>query len=113
MVCGGALEAIALGGAIAAGRLGMRNVGVSVVLSMLASLAVLGGCHAAEDDPAGQAEELADPVRRQHAISNIRNIYADALAKNGGDRASAPVRSVADATVEKLAQTYVEHPEDS
>ena len=35
-------------------------------------IAALGfGCHAAEDDPEGQASELADPVRREIAIFNL------------------------------------------
>ena len=36
-------------------------------------VATLGlGCHAAKDDPEGQAEELADPVRRENAIFNLK-----------------------------------------
>ncbi|NNE19235.1 MAG: hypothetical protein HKN10_12245, partial [Myxococcales bacterium] len=63
-------------------------------------IAVLGlGCHAAEDDPAGQAGELSDPVRRENAIFNLKAIYTETLAENGGDRNSADVVAVADVTV--------------
>ena len=76
-------------------------------------IAVLGlGCHAAEDDPAGQAGELSDPVRRENAIFNLKAIYTETLAENGGDRNSADVKAVADVTVGPLTQTYLDHPED-
>jgi HEAT repeat protein len=70
------------------------------------------GCHAAEDDPGGQASELADPVRRENAIFNLKEIYAKTLAANGGDRNNAEVKAVADATVGPLTSAYLEHPED-
>jgi HEAT repeat protein len=76
-------------------------------------VAVLGlGCHAAEDDPKGQAGELSDPVRRENAIFNIKAIYTETLAQNGGDRNSADVEAVADVTVGPLTQTYLDYPED-
>ncbi|MDH3653182.1 MAG: HEAT repeat domain-containing protein [Myxococcales bacterium] len=76
-------------------------------------VAVLGlGCHAAEDDPAGQAGELSDPVRRENAIFNLEAIYTETLAANAGDRNSADVKAVADVTVGPLTQTYLDYPED-
>ena len=76
-------------------------------------VAVLGlGCHAAEDDPKGQAGELSDPVRRENAIFNVKAIYTETLAQNGGDRNSADVEAVADAIVGPLTQTYLDYPED-
>ena len=76
-------------------------------------VAVLGlGCHAAEDDPAGQAGELSDPVRRENAIFNLKAIYTETLAANAGDRNSADVKAVADVTVGPLTQTYLDYPED-
>lgn len=71
------------------------------------------GCHADENDPEGQAEELADPVRRQHAIENLRRIYSKALADNNGDRASEQVRAVADVAVDLMTKTFLENREDS
>ncbi|MBT8483046.1 MAG: hypothetical protein HKP36_15795, partial [Myxococcales bacterium] len=68
------------------------------------------GCHAAEDDPGGQAGELSDPVRRENAIFNIKAIYAETLAANGGDRNSADVKAVADVTVGPLTQAYLDYP---
>ncbi len=76
-------------------------------------IAVLGlGCHAAEDDPKGQADELSDPVRRENAIFNVKAIYTETLAQNGGDRNSADVEAVADVIVGPLVQTYLDYPED-
>src|SRR5688572_6447870 len=74
---------------------------------------VLVGCHADPDDPAGQAKELADPVRREHALANIHRLYTGALAKHNGDRAAAEVKTIADATIDKLVETYVNNPEDT
>ncbi len=71
------------------------------------------GCHANENDPEGQAEELADPVRRQHAIENLRRIYSKTLADNNGDRSNAAVKAVADVSVEHMTKAFVEHREDS
>jgi HEAT repeat protein len=76
-------------------------------------IAALGlGCHAAKDDPEGQAKELADPVRRENAIYNLKEIYTETLAANGGDRNSAGVKAVADVIVEPLTRVYIENPDD-
>ncbi len=76
-------------------------------------IAALGfGCHAAEDDPEGQAGELADPVRRENAIFNLKKIYTETLAANGGERNSAEVEAVADVIVDPLTQAYLNYPED-
>ena len=65
--------------------------------------AALGlGCHAAKDDPEGQAGELSDPVRRENAIFNLIEIYTETLAANNGDRSSAGVKAVADVIVGPL-----------
>jgi HEAT repeat protein len=76
-------------------------------------IATLGlGCHAAKDDPEGQAAELADPVRRENAIFNLKEIYAETLAANNGDRSSEPVAAVADVIVGPLTEAYLNYPED-
>ena len=76
-------------------------------------IATLGlGCHAAKDDAEGQAGELADPVRRENAIYNLKEIYAKTLAANDGDRGSEAVAAVADTIVGPLTQTYLNYPED-
>lgn len=80
-------------------------------LAILIALA-MAGCHADPDDAAGQAGELSDAVRRENAIANIRRLYSAALANASGDRSAAGPRGLADVTVERLSQTYVEHPED-
>jgi len=49
-------------------------------------LGVMIGCRAKPDDAAGQAEELADPVRRENAIANLQRLYTQALAQVSGDR---------------------------
>lgn len=91
----------------------MKRQSHAVALSavgMLVALAV--GCHADANDPAGQAGELEDAVRRENAVANIQRLYADALATAGGDRTAAAPRAIADATVDRLSATYVGHPED-
>ena len=76
-------------------------------------VAALGlGCHAADDDPEGQASELSDPVRRENAIFNLKEIYTGTLAANGGDRSSPDVVAVADVIVGPLTQAYLDYPED-
>ena len=76
-------------------------------------IAALGlGCHAAEDDPEGQAAELSDPVRRENAIFNLKGIYTETLAANGGDRGSDDVKAVAELIVGPLTQAYLDFPED-
>lgn len=73
----------------------------------------LFGCHADENDPKGQAKELADPVRRQNAIGNLQRIYANELAEHGGDRSAPEVKAVADAIYESLNSVYIDHPQDT
>ena len=76
-------------------------------------VAALGlGCHAAENDPEGQASELSDPVRRENAIFNLKGIYTETLAANGGDRSSPEVEAVADVIVDPLTRAYLDYPED-
>ncbi len=90
----------------------MRKHWLWASLGLFLALGVVG-CHADENDPEGQAEELADPVRRQHAIDNLRRIYSKALADNNGDRDSAAVKAVADAAAPHMTTVFVEHREDS
>ncbi len=91
----------------------MKKLTVSIALSALLSLLFVVGCHAAADDPAGQAGELSDPVRRQNAVNNIHKLFTGALQKASGDRSNAEVRRIIDATVEKLSEAYINYPEDS
>ncbi len=92
----------------------MQSRKLVLVLAALSAMfgLILVGCHADENDPAGQAGELADPVRRENAVANLTRLYTGALAQADGDRAAAGPRGVADATIDRLASTYVEHPED-
>lgn len=84
-----------------------------LILTMLAALAApLFGCHADENDPEGQAEELADPVRRQNAIHNLHRIYTTALADASGNRQAPEVVAVADLIVPALNDTYLNFLED-
>lgn len=92
----------------------MKKVHVTATLAFASAVVALGfiGCHADENDPAGQAKELADPVRRDNAISNIHRMYTSSLSQNNGNRAAPAVKSIADATVELLTSTWLEHEED-
>ena len=71
------------------------------------------GCHADPDDAAGQAGELADPVRREHALGNLKRLYGAALSSSKSDRNSPQVKSFTDATVAPLVKTYIDYPEDT
>jgi HEAT repeat protein len=75
----------------------------------------LGGvaCHADPDDAAGQAQELSDPVRREYALGNLTRLYGKALADAKSDRTAAPVKQLADSTIDQLVKTYIDHPEDN
>jgi HEAT repeat protein len=79
-----------------------------LALAMLAS-----ACHADLDDPKGQAEELSDPVRREHAMGRLQVIFGQRLQAAKGDRSQAPVKDFNDVTVEPLVKLYLEHPEDT
>jgi HEAT repeat protein len=103
----------------------MKRIHIVSLLTAVGTLVgVLIGCHAKPDDPAGQAEELSDPVRRENAIQNLERLYTQRLAAANGDRSVETVTTdegrevpgpmgVANASVEALTQTYVDHPEDS
>ena len=83
-------------------------------LAIVLALALGGvGCHADADDPAGQAEELSDPVRREYAIGNLTRLYGKALADAKSDRNAATVKHITDSSIDQLVKTYVEHPEDN
>lgn len=82
-----------------------------VVAGVVASTVVVA-CHADENDPAGQAEELADPVRRQNAIVNLTRIYTKALADQGGDRDHQAVKAIADIIHDDLTQVYINNDAD-
>lgn len=80
-------------------------------LSAVAALVAVG-CHADPNDVAGQAGELADPVRRENAIANLARLYGSALDGSGGDRTAPAVTAVTDAAVGPLTQAYINFPED-
>lgn len=84
----------------------------SIATILLSTSIALAGCHAAADDPAGQAEELADPVRRQNAVHNLTNLYSQALGDAEGDRTNPAVVALADTIVGPLTETYTTHTED-
>lgn len=87
---------------------------VILLRSLLAALTLAGamGCHADENDAAGQAGELGDSVRRQNAIANISRLYTTALSHADGDRTNAEPLHIADVSVGPLSSTFIDHPED-
>jgi HEAT repeat protein len=91
----------------------MKSQTFVIALSALgAAIALVIGCHADPNDPAGQAGELGDPVRRENAIANLHRLYTDALAAASGDRNAEGPRRIADVSIERLTRTYLDHPED-
>ena len=92
----------------------MKRIDIVRALSLVGALMglIAIGCHADANDPAGQANELSDSVRRENAVANLQRLYSTALADAGGDRAAAGPRAIADASITQLTSTYVDHPED-
>jgi HEAT repeat protein len=79
----------------------------------LVTALLVAACHADDNDPKGQAEELADPVRREHAIGRLQSIFSTRLVEAKGDRTHASLKEFADVAHDALTKTYLEHPEDS
>jgi len=88
-----------------------RSFALAVIV--LSLFAALSGCHADENDPAGQAEELSDPVRRQHAVERLQSIFGQRLVEAKGDRNAPGLKEFNDVTHAQLTKTFLEHPEDS
>lgn len=100
----------------------MKRRSTRVWLLALGTLSGLGlsGCRPSADDPAGQAGELSDNVRRESAIANLTNHYHRALAAADGDRSVERLdngelgpKAITDAAVQALTETYTSHPEDT
>ena len=79
----------------------------------LTALLWLGGCHADSEDPAGQAKEMADPVRREFALGNLQRIHSTLLGKAQGKREEPTLVAFREATQALLTKLYIDHPEDS
>ncbi|MFI5306518.1 MAG: HEAT repeat domain-containing protein [Polyangiales bacterium] len=86
---------------------------VALALLACAFCIALVGCHADDNDPKGQAGELNDPVRREHAIGRLSSLFSERLVAAKGNRSDAAVKQFADDTIEKLSQAYIDHPEDN
>lgn len=87
-------------------RCSNRFLGVALVALVMIGL---WGCHADPDDPAGQAKELSDPLRRSNAIANIHRLYTSALSRAKGNRSAAEPKAIADATIQALTDCYVQN----
>jgi HEAT repeat protein len=83
------------------------------VLVLFAVCVAGGGCHADDNDAKGQAGELGDPVRREHAVGRLFGIFSERLVAAKGNRSDPAIKQFADDTIADLVKTYVEHPEDS
>lgn len=90
-----------------------RGASVVVITLALALTLALSGCHADENDPKGQSEELADPVRREHAIGRLQAIFGQRLVEAKGDRNAATVKEFLDATHANLVKVFLDNPQDS
>jgi HEAT repeat protein len=73
----------------------------------------LYACHADDNDPKGQAGELDDPVRREHAIGRLFSIFSERLVAAKGDRSQSSIKQFNDDTNALLVKAYLDHPEDS
>ena len=92
----------------------MRHaLAVAMVGVLIPGSLAVSGCHADDDDPKGQAEELDDPVRREHAISRLTSIFSARMVLAKGDRKAKSLKDFADQTHAQLVKTYIAHPEDA
>jgi len=93
----------------------MRRFSPSLAALVVVSLFAwsLVGCHADDNDAAGQAGELVDPVRREHAVNRLQSIYGQLLVATKGDRSQPTVKAFCDATHEQLTKAYLDYPEDT
>jgi HEAT repeat protein len=80
---------------------------------VLGLVLALSGCHADDNDPAGQAAELSDNVRRQHAVERLQSIWNSRLIEAKSDRNAPALKEFRDVTHAQLTKTFLEHPEDS
>jgi HEAT repeat protein len=71
------------------------------------------GCHADDNDPKGQAQELDDAIRREHAIGRLSTIMSERLVAAKGDRSAPAITEFNDVAHAQLVKTYLEHPEDN
>jgi len=90
----------------------MRKLALLSLITLVPSV-VLVACHASDDDAAGLAGELEDPVRREHAITQLTKLYSKVLSDNDGDRSSGPVQEFHSAVAEKLSQTFIDNRMDT
>lgn len=74
---------------------------------------VLVACHADDNDPKGQADEIEDAVRREHAVGRLFSIFTERMAAAKGDRSAAPLKEFADLTLPQMVKAYLAHPEDN
>jgi HEAT repeat protein len=85
--------------------------------AVLLGLCVLGlgvlGCHPDDNDPKGQAGDLTDPVRREHALGRLQSIFSTRLSEAKGDRTKPAIKEFCDVTIEPLTKAYLDHPEDT
>ncbi len=84
-----------------------------LAVQLIVATGLLAACHADDNDPKGQAEELADSVRREHAVGRLQSIFSQRLVEAKGDRSAPAVKEFNDLTHELLVKTFLEHPEDS
>jgi HEAT repeat protein len=90
-----------------------RQLQSAVLWSLCALCASVAACHPDDNDPKGQAGDLNDPVRREHALERLQAIFSSRLSEAKGDRSKPSIKEFCDVTNEPLTKTYLDHPEDS
>ncbi|MDH5674526.1 MAG: hypothetical protein OEZ06_20535 [Myxococcales bacterium] len=92
------------------GRLALPRLAAALLFALSMPL---WACHADLNDPKGQAEELSDPVRREHAVGRLHSIFGARLAEAKGDRNDAKIKEFNDVAHDNMTKVYIEHPEDA
>jgi HEAT repeat protein len=90
-----------------------RQLQSAVLLALFALCANVVACHPDDNDPKGQAGDLNDPVRREHAVERLQAIFNTRLSEAKGDRKAPAIKEFCDDANEGLTKTYLEHPEDT
>ncbi|HEX4352295.1 MAG TPA: hypothetical protein VHZ95_05260, partial [Polyangiales bacterium] len=90
-----------------------RQLQSALLLGLCVLCAGVAACHPDDDDPKGQAGDLGDPVRREHALERLQAIFSSRLSDAKGNRSAPPIKEFCDLTSEPLTKAYIDHPEDT
>lgn len=86
---------------------------LAVAFSLSPVACHLVACHADDNDPKGQGDELEDPVRREHAVGRLFSIFTQRMVAAKGDRSAPALKEFNDAAHAQMVKAYLDYPEDT